>query len=307
VKRRVRLFEKIKIKKSGTAVKERRLGPFVLQLLQLGKDATPHLRSSRRFRRGLSDIALDSRGRIREKVGRVSLLFVLRPDLLSWWIGTLFMIGSALFVLGSVMLLYLPERFSPTTINLTYFIGSLFFTSAAYGQLLQAINANIALLDSTREKATAWRWWARGLRNPGFLSAASQFIGTILFNFNTFDVFYHYRHPVGEHLFVWVPNMIGSILFLVSAFFAWLEIYYDDYVKPLVSVTWWVVWLNIVGSIFFQLSAIFGYINPWTGAVINGNLSVQYTLWGAVCFFLGAYLSNVELREARRSKAALAE
>lgn len=286
----------------GTSVEdvkigERHLGPFVTQLIKKGENAKLHLRSSRRFRRGLSDIPLDRKGQIKKRIGKLSLLFAIRPDLLSWWVGTLFMIGSALFAAGSVMQLYLTDHFTQFTINLTYFIGSLFFTSAAYGQLLQAINANIALIPGVKEKQKSWRWWARGLKSPGFLSAASQFIGTILFNFNTFDVFYNYRHPIGEHLFVWVPNMAGSILFLVSAFFAWVEIYHDNYVKRFVSVTWWIVWLNILGSILFQLSAIFGYINPFSGAVVDGDLSVQYTLWGAVCFYLAAHLSNVEIRE----------
>jgi len=283
---------------------ERYFGPFVTQLIKRGKDARARLRSSRRFRRGLHDIPLDRRGRVKEKVGRLSLLFAIRPDLLSWWVGTLFMIGSALFVAGSVMLLCLSEYVSTFTSNLTYFIGSLFFTSAAYGQFLQAINANIALLPRAREKQKSWRWWARGLRSPGFLSAASQFIGTILFNFNTFDVFYHYRHPIGEHLFVWVPNMVGSILFLVSSFFAWIEIYHDGYVKRFVSVTWWIVWLNITGSVFFQLSAIYGYIDPFTGSVPNGDLSIAFTLWGAVCFYLAAHLSNVELHDMKKVKRA---
>ena len=280
-----------------TVVRERRFGPFVIQLIKHSKGAAVLLRSSRRFRRGLCDIPLDRDGKIKKKIGELSLLFAISPDLLSWWIGTLFMVGSALFAAGSVMQLYFSDHFTQFSINLTYFIGSLFFTSAAYGQLLQAINTNIAMLPGAKEKQQSWRWWARGLRSPGFLSAASQFIGTILFNFNTFDVFYHFQRPAGEHLFIWVPDMIGSILFLVSSFFAWIEIYHDDYVKRFVSVTWWVVWLNIIGSILFQLSAIFGYINPWTGAVVDGNFSVQYTLWGAVCFYLAAHLSNVEIRE----------
>jgi hypothetical protein len=258
------------------------------------------LRTSRRYRRGLRDIPLDRKGQIKEKIGRLSLLFAIRPDLLSWWVGTLFMIGSALFIAGSVMQLYLSDHFSSFAINLTYFIGSIFFTSAAYGQLLQAINANIALLPSTKEKQKSWRWWARGLRSPGFLSAASQFIGTILFNFNTFDAMYSFHSAAGEHLFVWVPNMIGSILFLVSSFFAWGEIYHDSYVKRFITVTWWVVWLNIIGSVLFQLSALYGYINPITGAVPDGSLSVAFTLWGAVCFYFAAHLSNVELREMKR-------
>jgi hypothetical protein len=283
---------------------ERHLGPFVTQLIERGKDAKMHLRTSRRFRRGLSDIPLDRKGRIKQKIGELSLLFSIRPDLLSWWIGTLFMIGSALFVAGSVMQLYLSEYFSSYIGNLTYFIGSLFFTSAAYGQFLQAINANIALIPDIRKKQKSWRWWARGLRSPGFLSAAAQFIGTILFNFNTFDAMHNFHSPAGEHLFVWVPNMAGSVLFLVSSFFAWIEIYRDDYVKRFISVTWWVVWFNIVGSVLFQLSALYGYINPFTGAVPDGSLSIALTLWGAICFYFGAHLSNVELREVKKAKVS---
>jgi hypothetical protein len=199
------------------------------------------------------------------------------------------------------MLLFFADRFTPFSVNLTYFAGSLFFTSAAYGQFLQAINANIALLSRAKEKQERWRWWARGLRNPGFLSAASQLIGTFLFNLNTFSAFYGPHTFVGEHLFIWVPCMIGSILFLVSSFFAWIEIYHDDFVKPFVTVTWWVVWFNIIGSVFFQISAIYGYIDPMSGAVKDENLAVYYTLWGAICFYLGAHFSNVEIREIRRA------
>ena len=297
------MFDKKRSEREGFIAGERHWGPFVTQLLEYGRNMDLQLRSSRRFRRGLQDLSLDSRGRVRRRIGELSLLFALRPDLLSWWIGTLFMAGSALFVAGSVMQLYFSDHFSVFVVNVTYFTGSLFFTSAAYGQLLQSINANIALLPSSREKVKQWRWWARGLRGPGFLAAASQFIGTILFNINTFDAFYDLHNPAGEHLLIWVPDMVGSVLFLVSSFFSWVEIYHDDFVHPFVSVTWWTVWLNIVGSILFQLSALYGYIDPFTGAVVNGSLSIDFTLWGAVCFYLAAHLSNVEIGEAGRKKA----
>jgi len=285
-----------------TIIGEKRFGPFVTQLLKSGYNDRLHLRSSRRFRRGMQDLLLDRKGKVKKKISKLSLLLAIRPDLLSWWIGTLFMIGSLLFVAGSVMQLYLSTHFTSLTINLIYFIGSVFFTSAAYGQLLQAINANIALLPSAREKQKSWKWWARGLRSPGFLSAFTQFAGTILFNVNTFDAFYSIDSYAGEHFLIWVPDMAGSILFLISSFFAWVEIYYDDFVKPFITVTWWIVWFNIIGSILFQLSAIYGYINPFTGAVVDETLSVHYTLWGAVCFYVGAYLSNVEIREIGRKE-----
>jgi len=282
---------------------ERRLGPFITQLLTSRHNANHTLRSARRFRRGMHDLTLDRHGKLKRSVGELSLLFSIRPDLLSWWIGTLFMIGSSLFIVGSIMQLFLSHQFTSFAINLTYFSGSLFFTSAAYGQFLQSINANIALLSRAREKQKEWRWWARGLRSPGFLSAASQLIGTFLFNLNTFSAFYGPHTFVGEHLFIWVPCMIGSILFLVSSFFAWIEIYHDDFVKPFITVTWWIVWFNIIGSVFFQISAIYGYIDPMTGAVKDENLAVYYTLWGAICFYLGAHFSNVEIREVRRRHA----
>jgi hypothetical protein len=202
------------------------------------------------------------------------------------------------------MQLYLADHFSSFASNLTYFTGSIFFTSAAYGQLLQAVNANIAQLPNMREKQKSWHWWARGfIRSPGFLSAASQFIGTVLFNLNTFDAMQNFHSPADEHFFIWVPNMTGSLLFLVSSFFAWIEIYRDDYIKRFVTVTWWVVWFNIIGSLLFFFSALYGYVNPFTGAVPDGSLSVTFTLWGAVCFYLGAHLSNVELREVKQAVA----
>ena len=296
-----------KQEKAKTASTVRHWGPFVTQLLHHTHQHRALLRSSRRYRRGLADLPLDANGRVTGRIGQISLLFAIRPDLRSWWIGTLFMIGSALFAAGSIMLLYFEHHFSAAAVNLTYFVGSIFFTSAAYGQVLQAINANLALLPGAGEKPAPRRWWARGLRNPGFLSALSQFIGTVLFNLTTFDALYGASSPAGAHFFVWVPDMLGSILFLVSSFFAWIEIVHDDFVKALVTSTWWIVWLNIIGSILFQVSALYGYINPFTGAVVNSTLSVQFTLWGAVCFYGAAHLSNVEIRGAVEKPAQSAE
>jgi hypothetical protein len=287
-------------KKSSTF--ERKLGPFITQLRERHHGKGIQLISSRRFRRGLSNLELDAKGQIKKRAERISLLFIIRPRLLSWWIGVLFMIGSLLFTTGAIMNLFFESVLSAFTINLTYFTGSLFFTSAAYGQFLQAINANIALVSGPLEKKRKWRWWARGLRNPGFLSSASQLIGTILFNINTFDAFYSTLTPVGISIMIWVPDMIGSVLFLISSFFAWVEIYHDDFVKRFRTVTWWLVWFNILGSVFFQLSAIYAFINPFTGKIEDNRLSVIYTLLGAVCFFAGAYLSVIEIKEPVKRK-----
>jgi len=96
--------------------------------------------------------------------------------------------------------------------------------------------------------------------------------------------------------------MIGSILFLTASFLAWLEVYQDKNVNAFSSVTWWIIWVNILGSVFFQLSALKGYINLESGEAVNGILSLDYTLYGAACFLIGAYLLIVEMNESKRSK-----
>jgi hypothetical protein len=68
------------------------------------------------------------------------------PGDLNWWIGSVFAVGSLLFVLGSVLSLK-PElaytwSLTATDVNSVYFIGSLPFTTAAYLRLFQAANAS---------------------------------------------------------------------------------------------------------------------------------------------------------------------
>ncbi len=143
--------------------------------------------------------------------------------------------------------------------------------------------------------------WAWRPKNLGYIASFSQFIGTLLFNFNTFDAFYAGLSALQEDVFIWVPNMLGSILFLTASFFAWLEVYHDKQIKAFSSVTWWIIWINILGSIFFQLSAILSYAYLDSGKLIDGTRSLEYTLYGAVCFFVGAYLLIVEMNETKQA------
>jgi len=59
-----------------------------------------------------------------------------RPARLNAAIALLFVVGSACFVLGSVPA-YLEAVGGPVD-GVTYFVGSIFFTSASYCQLVQA-------------------------------------------------------------------------------------------------------------------------------------------------------------------------
>ena len=99
-------------------------------------------------------------------------------DRLGRWIAVLFIIGSACFAVGS-----LPgysSLVSQRTDAITYFVGSLFFTSAAYLQYVECISA----APSLDEDATPQRrllglepgridWWATSVQLAGTLSSTS--------------------------------------------------------------------------------------------------------------------------------------
>lgn len=281
-----------------------KIGPFVTQVLKHHDDSHDHLYTSRRIRKGLDRLLVDKEHhRFEYTLHDFSSLFSYRPQILTWWIGVLFIIGSACFIAGSIMFLHFETSFSSLTMNLVFFIGSLFFTSAAYGQYLESINADITNEAHLEKKDREWVWFEWRAKNLGFLSSVSQLIGTLLFNINTFDALLPHLTALQEDILIWIPNVIGSILFLVASFLAWLETYKDKHVKAFASVTWWIIWINILGSVFFQLSALKSYVNIDSGKLINATLSLDYTLYGAICFLIGAYLLIVEMNELDRSNA----
>src|SRR4051812_20672156 len=142
----------------------------------------------------------------------------MRPVRLNTTTASLFILGSACFVLGSV----------PAFVNavgglfdgLTYFVGSLFFTSASFLQLLQAQTPSMTGVDEERqhtpEPVTIWRWLPH---DRNWLAAITQFAGTLYFNVSTFAALNHNASVQQQDRHVWRPDFIGSTLFLVASAF----------------------------------------------------------------------------------------
>jgi hypothetical protein len=84
----------------------------------------------------------------------------LRPAGLNEAIACLFMVGSALFLLGSVPAYV--NAVGATADSITYFIGSIFFTAASFKQLLQAQTPAMTEV-AHRDSFVAWfgRWSCR--------------------------------------------------------------------------------------------------------------------------------------------------
>ena len=145
------------------------------------------------------------------------------PKDLNWWIGVIFAFGSALFAAGSVLTIGASlgqhQSLDP---NVIFFAGSIPFTTAAYLQLFQAANAgDPAQPDPSAPKRRAVFGWKP--LEIGWLSCALQFLGTLLFNANTFDAMLPGLGWLQQDLAVWIPDFVGSILFLASGYLAFGE------------------------------------------------------------------------------------
>jgi len=212
-----------------------------------------------------------------------------RPRRLNQGVSWLFLIGSACFALGSVPAY--ADLVGTLSDDVTFFIGSLFFTSASAGQLLQAqtpgatdVNAMTQHLPVT----VRWRDWRP--RDDFWLAAALQFPGTLFFNVSTFVACARALSPDQVQAHVWRPDFLGSILFLVSSGLAMLAVRRDHLPHRFRQWGWWIAGLNLLGSLAFMASAVGARLVPGTADAVNPTLADAGTLVGALGFLLGAAL-----------------
>jgi hypothetical protein len=223
--------------------------------------------------------------------GRHSL-FVWAPHKLNWWIAVLFMVGSFGFILGSVLFLSGYDNYQ--TIDLAFFVGSIFFTSAGYSQYNQSINAkSTAETDASTGKR---KWLALQPGRIDFWVTFTQFLGTIMFNINTFNAFLDLRW-FGQDLLIWVPDMVGSVLFQISGTLAVVEVCNRWQCWRDRGYAWWITMINFIGCVAFMISALMAFVRPNPIFENLATWATVFTLIGALCFFLGAYLMWPEMAQ----------
>jgi hypothetical protein len=177
----------------------------------------------------------------------------------------LFAIGSSLFAIAT-----LPGSSAIVgagLANLLCFIGSWFFTAAGWMQLVLSGPA---------------------LR-IGWLSAAAQFAGTILFNISTGSALWaHAVKP--ERRLVWAPDTSGSLAFLVSGVLGVVAVTAAVGVFELRSRDWQAEWINMIGCFAFGVSALGAFVTK-TGVTEDALLANVGTFIGALCFLVAALLA----------------
>src|SRR5262245_18261673 len=198
-------------------------------------------------------------GRPGAHVGRGGDMRV-KPVDLNTAIAWLFIIGSACFVLGSVPA-YI-DAVGGTADSVTYFVGSLFFTSASFGQLVQAQSPAMTDVDERRQHVRApVRLWAWLPHDRNWLAAVTQFPGTLFFNTSARAALAHNATVQQQDRRVWRPDLFGSTLFLVASTFAILALGRFLSYQPR-SLPWWIAWINMLGSVLFMASALASYVLP---------------------------------------------
>ncbi|MCV7177856.1 hypothetical protein [Mycolicibacterium sphagni] len=174
----------------------------------------------------------------------------------------LFAIGSAFFAAATVP--GFPGAAGAGATNWLCFIGSWFFTSAAWMQLMLS------------KPKLEW------------LSAAIQFAGTVLFNISTGTAVSAHATAVRRH-YVWAPDAFGSIAFLVSAALGVAAASIAIGLIALGSRDWQAEWINMIGSIAFGVSAVGAFVRR-TGITEDALAANVGTFIGALCFLAAALL-----------------
>jgi hypothetical protein len=223
-----------------------------------------------------------------------------QPARLNSTIAWLFMLGASCFALGAIPAYMRAVGASADA--MTFFVGSIFFTSASYCQLLQAQSPGMTGVDEqrqhTRIQAQSWAWRPR---DKNWLAAATQFPGTLFFNISTFVATVNNLTAAEADKHVWRPDVFGSVLFLVASAYAISALGVGFWGLRLRVLSWWIAWLNMLGSVAFMASALASFVLPSTDTLIDIPLANAGTFLGAVCFLVGAALLLPAWRASVRS------
>ena len=182
------------------------------------------------------------------------------PRRSGWWIGVLFAIGSTCFLVAPFP--GFVELVGSAVDAAVFFVGSIFFTSAA---LLQTLTADDRL---------------------DRMSCIIQFGGTIFFNVSTYHALQTGLDATEYNRLVWTPDAFGSICFLVSGIVAYVAVRgrrWRSLERRIAAV-------NLLGCVAFGISAVAGYVVPSTGSALNLAAANAWTSFGALCFLVGAVL-----------------
>lgn len=196
-----------------------------------------------------------------------------------------FVLGGSLFALGALLAQVSSE--AARTIDTVYLVGGFFFSLGGYASVLQAGNAPTDIDQDGSLTSARWRWWDPRPHNLGWLSAAVLFVGTLLFAVSLVAAFGENFTVRQANTWIWIPDMLGCVCFLLSGHLALLEICHGRIGVRADEIGWWIVFVNQVGSVLFFVAGLAAYTRPATSTTLDLSLANWGTFLGAVCFVIG--------------------
>lgn len=193
-----------------------------------------------------------------------------------------FVIGSMCFALGSLPWYF--DTFGAVATNATFFVGSLFFTTAG---LIQLLLSGRRPPRSGGSRADLYDWW----------SAAVQSVGTLLFNVSTAAALIAAIRTPDAVGVGWRSDAWGSAAFLASGIIALGALRRRHELWDFFARSPGAVWLGMAGSVAFGVSAIGAYVLPATDTVANERWAAVGTFVGAVCFLVAAFMTRPGVTE----------
>ena len=184
--------------------------------------------------------------------------------------GGSFALGGSLFAAGALLAQTGAEVL---TVDVTYLVGGAFFSLGGW----LSVRASTA---GSRARA----------------SALVLFVGTLLFAVSLVAAFAAGLTPRQSTTWIWFPDMLGCVCFLVSGHLAMLDVGYDRVrIRP-GDRDWWIAAVNQGGSYLFLLAGLAAFVRPATSEPVNVGLVNWGTFTGAVCF---AVAGAVQMRVFR--------
>ena len=223
-----------------------------------------------------------------------------RPRRRGWWMSVLFSLGSLCFAVAAIAAQWASNP--RPSIDVTFFVGSLLFTSAAYLQYSEAVNAERGSAADGRR--VHWRPVSWEPRRIDWLASLIQLVGTIFFNISTFAAMKHGLSTHQVNARVWAPDVFGSICFLLSSELAYAEVCHRWICLRGGSLSWRIVALNLLGSIAFGAAAIASLTEPSSGEPVSARIANGGTALGGVCFLIAALALMPEARIEERAASS---
>ena len=216
-----------------------------------------------------------------------------RPARLNAAIAWLFMVGSACFVLGSV-----PAHLDAvgSWVDGITVVGSLFFTTASYFQLVQAQSPATTDVDRPASTCRCARGCGAGCRTTQPARRGHPVPARSSSTSAPWPRSPTTRPP---------PRPTGTSGGRTSSgrCCSWCRARMPCSPSPTGSSasshgpSWRIAWLNMLGSVLFMASALASYVLPSTDELVSTRVAVAGTLLGAV-FLLGAALMFPAWRRA---------